>query len=262
MKPMVEFIKDPKSTDGRITVRTVPPLPDALTYLIIPQDDGQFSCMFGPEGCWSRRYAPTYEAAQAHATQWVREKMKWKLRYPREACTAALSAVLKRVDANPERLVKYDKHLDRDRPWASHVMGTLCARAKRIWVFGSYARGAVECGDVDMIVDVDISWVDNFHWRQGKNEPREKREGNQHMESYLGAVAASLFGPMRTPIHRGGVQLYSTFFDQGNHEFSFDPGALLRDEAKLVWEPGLDWRAALDSIKPNPNARPFPKKTE
>jgi predicted nucleotidyltransferase len=76
-------------------------------------------------------------------------------RIPRAVLTRRLKRLLARVDATPERVVERKKSL----VFGIDVRGPVRVRVDAIWVFGSYARGAPECGDVDLIIQSHMEWA-------------------------------------------------------------------------------------------------------
>lgn len=95
--------------------------------------------------------------------------------------------------------------------------------AKALWVVGSYARGAEECGDLDLVLDFESD-----------GEPP------------TGKVAAKiLFGNHRR------VSVFAGTPEKNESCVSFD-------EAVLVWKgKDLNWESALANIKLDPNAKRY-----
>lgn len=91
----------------------------------------------------------------------------------------------------------------------------------QLWVAGSYARGAMTCGDLDVILGVNSDG-----WRSAHQ------------------IAARLFGV------QPDVRFYSGSPDNNSSHVAFP-------EAIHVWSPGFDWRAALGSIREDPQAGRF-----
>lgn len=93
-------------------------------------------------------------------------------------------------------------------------------RALRLWVAGSYSRGALDCGDLDLILEID---------------------NNQY---YVSEVNRLLFkNPQRVSLYIGTPGENSSY--------------IAFPDAVLVWEPGMDWRAALANIVEDPQAARF-----
>lgn len=183
-------------------------------------------------------------------------------RYPRADCTKVLASVLARVDATPERLVEYKSKMNFfpfARDW-----GTLRVRINRIWVWGSYARGATECGDVDLLIDAHIQFVDDVWFRDAPDINIKERklhvpEWNQaQYVPYWRNVDSKLLGPFRKPLDRASCTLLQSLGDkvtQHNQSLTRDE---VMEHAILVWRPGMAWRVALANIKADPGAGRFP----
>ncbi|HEX6370852.1 MAG TPA: hypothetical protein VF006_18180 [Longimicrobium sp.] len=100
--------------------------------------------------------------------------------------------------------------------------------AKSLWVAGSYARGATECGDLDLILEATINGV--------------------HPPSRT--IAKGLYGSAQdTSLYIGTPELNSA-----NVAFP---------EARLVWsEERPDWKANLEALEVDPEAGRFPRTTD
>lgn len=137
-------------------------------------------------------------------------------RTPRELFTARLRKICANISGAPRQAVSYK---DEDRkPTGGLVI------AKRLWVFGSYARGALTCGDLDLMLEV---------------------EG----VASRGAILKAFIGTLPN---------VRTFF--GTPELNATGHTM--KEAVLVWAPGLDWEAALNSIVPDSSAGRFERPTD
>lgn len=125
-------------------------------------------------------------------------------RIPREQATKTLERICERLDACASA------QMDKPARFSESVPGP--ATAKRLWVVGSYARGAMTCGDIDLVMEVDNP-------------------------SYsAGFLKRELFrNPQR-------VSLYTGTPEKNSSHAQFE-GAV------LVWEAGKDWRAALAGIE-------------
>lgn len=136
-------------------------------------------------------------------------------RYPRHHFTAVLFRVCARLDKHSEAEVAWSDRFFHER----HCQMTV---VRKIWVFGSYARGATDCGDLDLIVEIAAE----------KLPPRS-------------AVFRTFFGSapdvriyLGTPVTNGsGLEV---------------------SEALLIWNgPGHDWRESIARIRENPDATRF-----
>ena len=94
--------------------------------------------------------------------------------------------------------------------------------AKSLWVVGSYARGASHCGDLDLLLDI--------------GDHSRKAPAYVSLRHLLGSMP-DVRAMAGTPDNKGGDFEYS--------------------EAVLVWEPGMDWRAAINSIALDDSAGRF-----
>ena len=69
-------------------------------------------------------------------------------RFPRERFTRSLLAICEKLDACHDRTFDYQS--PRSDPWYLRVEGRVHAKVLGLWAFGSWARGASECGDLDL----------------------------------------------------------------------------------------------------------------
>ena len=127
--------------------------------------------------------------------------------FPRERCAAALASFIARVAAQPVHRIPYDKRFDVGRPWSTRVFGTVCARVRSVWVFGSFARGAIECRDVDLIVDVELSWLGNAHWGQFRDDPPKRFKGSGNLNRRFSDLMPKVFGALRAPLSRASTRV-------------------------------------------------------
>jgi hypothetical protein len=91
---------------------------------------------------------------EGYTPVWVQsEDVPWSI--PRDVLTARLERLLRRIGARPEYVTEY-----RGGPLdGATVEGAVRVRIEGIWTFGSYARGARACGDLDLIVRTHKSWI-------------------------------------------------------------------------------------------------------
>lgn len=158
---------------------------------------------------------------------------------PREAFRKRIERLLAKVEAWPELVVERKTSLSR----SMDVYGPVRVRIEAIWVFGSYARGAPLCGDVDLIIMGSLAWAGEFLVR---GHPYDGKNPNGWLPS-LGRVISPLIGPLR------GMVVVS-YDDLMRHLTVLDEQQVMQ-EAVLLWAPGMNWKAALDDIKINPAAR-------
>ncbi|WP_277042734.1 hypothetical protein [Caballeronia mineralivorans] len=137
---------------------------------------------------------------------------------PREQATKTLERICERLDACAT--AEMDKPIDR---YSERPPGPVTA--KRLWVVGSYARGAMTCGDLDLVMEVDNPVYDG---------------------SYLKRVL--LKNPQRVSLYTGKPEKNSS-----RAEFN---------EAVPVWEAGKDWRAALSGIQMDESVARFDRPTD
>ncbi|MDF3881993.1 nucleotidyltransferase domain-containing protein [Cupriavidus basilensis] len=149
-------------------------------------------------------------------------------RYPRAHFTKVLHRVFERLDSVATRQAEWtERFLIQER---CHAVVTV----ERVWVFGSYARGAMDCGDLDLIVEVSAA-----------------REG--------GARAG-----------RPPTSTISRIFFGAAPDVRVYPGTPAEPIAGLenvtatqIWgRGGFDWRGALAAIKDDPSATHFERQTD
>ncbi|MGT0247611.1 hypothetical protein [Burkholderia pyrrocinia] len=141
----------------------------------------------------------------------------YEVRMPREQATKLLERICARLDARST--------VELDRPAIPGLDAPGLTTATRLWVVGSYARGALTCGDLDLVLEVDKPLVS------------------------AGELNRVMLGNPRR------VSLYT-----GNPERNTALGPF--KEAVLVWEAGKDWRAALDGIQPDESVSRFARPTD
>lgn len=140
----------------------------------------------------------------------------FEARTPRESFTARLRKLCAKLDGESTKVVSF-KHFH-GAPRQAELS------AKRLWVFGSYARGALTCGDLDLLMEVE------------GRAPRELAR-----RAFIGPLVnvRTLFGTPEENITEKVIQ-----------------------EAVLVWEPGMDWETALRSIAVDPEAGRLARPTD
>jgi hypothetical protein len=138
-------------------------------------------------------------------------------RRSRESFTSTLARLCERLSAAPEVEFTWNDTL-------LHETQRSRVRALRLWVAGSYARGSLDCGDLDLVVELKI--IAGPH-------------------PFLRPLRRALFG------HAPDVRFYEGTPEENSSRVAFP-------EARLVWSAkGLDWRAAIEAIEPDPEAARF-----
>lgn len=140
-------------------------------------------------------------------------------RYPRESFTKKLIRICQRLEECSARTIT---HKD--------IYGEFTGEIKitSIWVVGSYARGAMNCGDLDMVIGV-----------QTKGPLPSTRVWTR---SFFGAPSLVRYYPGDPTENASGVPF---------------------PEAVLIWfGPGCDWKAEIASIKPDPSAGRAARETD
>jgi hypothetical protein len=142
-------------------------------------------------------------------------------RRPREHFTRVLSRICERLDSQSVSEIKWT-----DRFFKEVHLSTVSVHT--LWVVGSYARGALECGDLDLVLQVSA-----------KSERR--RDG---MPPTSAINRTFLNSPADVCVYVGAPA-------ENSSEIEFD-------DLRLIWSAGKsDWRSAIASIRPDPNATRF-----
>lgn len=149
-------------------------------------------------------------------------------RKPRAHFTKKLYKILQVLDESAERTFEFNDALS----FEATRYGRARATVLKVWVYGSYARGAATCGDLDVLVEYLTEKVDG--------SPRNP-EARHVIQAFWRGVREVQFNAGRP---------------EGNSTHVKVPGAL------LIWQQGLDWRAALDGIKEDPSAGRFQRVTD
>jgi hypothetical protein len=135
----------------------------------------------------------------------------------RDSFTKVLKRVAERIDTNRNFVVRWQHDLLMKKRMITNI------QVKSLWVVGSYARGALVCGDLDLVVDISF-------------------EGTLPLSH---KISKPILG------HSPDVRLYIGTPDKNDSGIAFP-------EARLVWSTdNNDWATAIDSIHPDPNAGRF-----
>jgi hypothetical protein len=142
-------------------------------------------------------------------------------RYTRESFTKKLERICQRLDEASTRTISH-------KDWFKKLV-TSQVEITSLWVVGSYARGAMTCGDLDLVIDYRL--VDGSH-----PAPR--------------TITKTFFG---------ALPYVSYYFGKPESSTS---GVVFPDAIPIWAQPGCDWRAAIDSIKPDPCAGRAERETD
>lgn len=142
-------------------------------------------------------------------------------RYPRESFTKKLERICQRLDEASVRTIAYKNFLNRS--------ATSQVEITSLWVVGSYARGAVMCGDLDLVLEYKV--VEGAH--PSTTSMTKTFFGTpQYVRYYFGTPESSTAG-------------------------------VVFENAVQIWNgPGCDWRAPINSITPDPGAGRAERETD
>lgn len=138
-----------------------------------------------------------------------------EVRTARDVFTAKLRKICAKLDASSSQVVKC-------KDWFTGDEIYVAAKARGLWVFGSYARGSLTCGDLDLVLQLDYD----------RACPRR---------SALNKAFVGVHPHVR--VYHGTPEENDT--------------TLKLSDAILIWEPGMDWSAALEQIEAVPSAGRF-----
>ena len=134
-------------------------------------------------------------------------------RYPRESFSKKLASMCKKLDEASERLVEYEDFL-------GEIQSPLIT-VSSLWVVGSYARGALECGDLDLVME---------YTSQRGGAPMIRR------------ISKAFFGVLPLTRYYSGTPVENT------------SGVAFTDAVQIWSGAGYDWKMAIDSIPIDPGA--------
>ncbi|MFK3641210.1 hypothetical protein [Pseudomonas protegens] len=142
-------------------------------------------------------------------------------RYPRESFTKKLERICQRLDEASIRTIAYKNFLN--RPATSRVEIT------SLWVVGSFARGALLCGDLDLVLEYKV--VEGTH-PSTRSMTKTFFGTPQYVRYYFGTPKSSTAG-------------------------------VVFENAVPIWiGQGCDWSASINSITPDPGAGRAERETD
>jgi hypothetical protein len=133
--------------------------------------------------------------------------------------------------------------------------GGVPVRIDGVWVFGSYARGALEPGDIDLII---VHEKMNEALRAELQAEAKTKGLDWTRELYYPARRhrGMITSPLRKPGEKVDILLGWSLDEVLSHYSTAKNGRLVR-----LWTPERrDWRAALASITPDPTATRAPRR--
>jgi hypothetical protein len=142
-------------------------------------------------------------------------------RYPRESFTKKLEKICQRLD---EASIRTIAHKDFFKKAATSQV-----QITSLWVVGSYARGALTCGDLDLVLEYQL--VEGQH-----PSPR--------------TMTKAFFGAPQYVRYYFGTPESST------------SGVVFPNAVQIWIGPGCDWKATIDSIKSDPDAGRAERETD
>ncbi|WP_236218219.1 hypothetical protein [Pseudomonas rhodesiae] len=142
-------------------------------------------------------------------------------RDPRESFTKKLVRICQRLDEASTGVIAHKNFLNK--------AVTSQLEITSLWVVGSYARGAMTCGDLDLVLEYKL--IEGYH-------PTPQ------------TITKTLFGSLQYVRYYFGTPDSST-------------SGVVFPDAILIWtKPGCRWKLAIDSIQPDPNAGRATRETD
>ena len=142
-------------------------------------------------------------------------------RYPLASFTKKLERICQRLDEASTRTIAHKDFFK--KPATSQVEIT------SLWAVGSYARGALMCGDLDLVIEYRLV------------------DGNHPMPRTI------------TKTFFGALPYVSYYFGKPHSSTS---GVVFPDSIPIWTGPDCDWRVAINSIKPLPGAGRAARETD
>lgn len=114
---------------------------------------------------------------------------------------------------------------------------------RKLWVFGSYARGALDCGDLDLAIVVD--------------HPSKEWLNDNIGHGWILEQMAKFQQQIKNSLGKRGERIEIVIETKDESILDFFKGVPITD-ALLIWsEDELDWQTKIESIKADPNASRF-----
>lgn len=157
--------------------------------------------------------------------------------YPRQRFTQVLIALCKQLDLRHQGVIDY--HLD-FAPIVVH--GKVASSILSVRAYGSWARGAAACGNLDLAIEMDNEWVGG-PWQGSRELVDQPIDGVPVARAMLGRRPSVRYVSLQSALD--GPQ-------------AIDPAEMKRIwQAPVAGQLRVDWRAAIAAIPLDPAARRF-----
>jgi len=154
-------------------------------------------------------------------------------RVPRERFTKVLISICRRLDEGP-RIVEWEQR------YVLPLRQRTQVSPRSLWVFGSYERGAPECGDLDLILDVEKKCL---------TEPDPSFPHILNLMPFKPQTTALIGRLANVRCHIGTPERNTS--------------GLAHEDVRLIWAAdGLDWCQAIRAIQIDPEATHFARPTD
>jgi hypothetical protein len=132
--------------------------------------------------------------------------------------------------------------------------GAMIAPVRSLYVFGSYSRGAIECGDLDLIL-IHEPFERKAELAAFRHYKREHHSDDEAEHKARKKLKGDFIRALRKPGERIQILLETDFARAIESINTVKP-----TEPKLIWShDDRNWEAKLAEIEPDPNAGPAPR---
>lgn len=167
----------------------------------------------------------------------------------RERFTRTIEKICIRLDARNE--CEYDFKIPATSTFRYVTSGRVRAKLVELQAFGSWARGASHCADLDLFARIERRWLGPLTLTDEQSGQVIQRE-EEHIPPFTKSCNA-LIG--RWP--EVNVLDLAAALSQSVDDLQIDMSSTVP-----IWAPGSDWRAAIASIKIDANAGRKPRPTD
>lgn len=177
-------------------------------------------------------------------------------RYPRERFTRSLASLCKQFDKQHSLEFDYASPKRTFLP----IHGRMLVDVRVLWVFGSWAAGAVECGDLDVALDLHDEWIGGHGWCAGGRATQSLPGFEPARRSVLRAP------PLVHILNASDIREYGPSGDFAVHPDTMRPIWLAPDlsgQEKTTFGiadlPDLHWHERIEAINADPNYQRAPR---